>query len=78
MNIYYVWCEVCDYDNKFLIKASTSKEAVDKIYKHYENEGVAGFRGLDEGGYCAIPKNKIKAINVEKLLKDEDIGELNL
>ena len=26
MNIYYVWCEVCDYDNKFLIKANTKKK----------------------------------------------------
>ena len=36
MNIYYVWCDACDYDNKFLVKASTSKEAVNEVYKHYE------------------------------------------
>lgn len=77
MNIYYVYCDACDYDNKFLVKASTNKEAVDKVYKHYENEGVAGFRGLDKSGYCAIPKNKIRAINVENFLKNIDIKELS-
>jgi len=72
--IYYVDCNnACDYDNKFLVKAKTSKEAVDKVYKHYKNEGVAGFRGLDECGYCSVPKNSIKAIDVDKFLKKVDI-----
>ena len=74
--IYYVYCEVCDYDDKFLVKADTSKEAIDKVYKHYKNTGVAGFRGLDECGYCAIPKNRIKAIKLDKLLKTKSICEV--
>ena len=77
MNIYYVYCDACDYDNKFLVKASTNKEAADKVYKHYENEGVAGFRGLDKGGYCAIPKDSISAISVNNLFQDTDIWSVN-
>lgn len=61
--IYYVYCKVCDYDNKFLVKADTSKEAINKVYKHYKNTGVAGFRELDEN-YFGVAKNRI-------------IGELN-
>jgi hypothetical protein len=71
--IYYVYCKVCDYDDKFLVKADTSKEAINKVYKHYKNTGVAGFRGLDENGYYAILKNRIKANKVDELLKNKDI-----
>lgn len=77
MNIYNVWCDACDYNNEFLVKANTSKEAVDKVYKHYKDVGVAGFRGLDECGYRAIPKKMIKAIDVEKFLKDVDIQSIS-
>ena len=77
MNIYYVWCEVCDYDNKFLIKANTKKEVIDRVYKHYINTNVAEFRGKDECGYCAIPKDSISAISVNKLFTDTDIWSVN-
>lgn len=77
MNIYYVWCEVCDYDNKFLIQANTKKEAIDRVYKHYINTNVAGFRGEDECGYCTIPKDSISAISINKLFQDTDIWGVN-
>ena len=51
----------------------------DKNYEELilKSTEYSGSRGLDDCGYCAVPKSRIKAINVEKLLKDKDIQSIN-